>query len=135
MALEFELKEDDDDDDDGEEEEGKFFGLEAFMAAQSAKDVHERHLAFPRSIHNKISQPHSPFSYISFRSEKGGGGVGEVRFPIFTQNNTFWKQRFAISLSLSFSFFFFSLFARRIRLGGGAFCFGGEEFFHFLVFL
>lgn len=47
MALEFELKEDDDDE---EEEEGEIFGLEAFMAAQSAKDVHERHLVFPRSI-------------------------------------------------------------------------------------
>lgn len=50
MAFEFELN---DDDDEEVEEEGEFFGLEAFMAAQSAKDVHERHLVFPRSIYNK----------------------------------------------------------------------------------
>lgn len=50
MALEFELLKEEDDDDDEEVEEG-IFGLEAFMAAQSAKDVHERHLVFPRSIY------------------------------------------------------------------------------------
>lgn len=63
MALESELEDDDDDD---EEEEGELFGLEAFMAAQSAKDVHERHLVFPRNIDNSISQP--PFLSISFLS-------------------------------------------------------------------
>lgn len=59
MALEFALE---DDDDEGEEE-GEDFGLEAFMAAQSAKDVHERHLVFPRNIHNNISQP-IPILYV-----------------------------------------------------------------------
>lgn len=47
MALELELLKDDDDEEEVEEveEEGIFGGLEeAFMAAQSAKDVHERHL-------------------------------------------------------------------------------------------
>lgn len=133
MALEFELKEEDDDDDD-DDEGGEIFGLEEFMAAQSAKDVHERHLVFPQSIDNKISPAPFPIllSFFLFHV------LGEVRFPIFTQNNTFWKLRFAISLSLSlplpfYFFFFFSFFARRIRLVGN-FCFGGEEFFHFLRF-
>lgn len=53
MALEFEFELGDDDE---EEEEEDNFGLEAFMAAQSAKDVHERHLIFHRNIHNNVSQ-------------------------------------------------------------------------------
>lgn len=60
MAFEFELN---DDDDDEEVEEGEFFGLEAFMAAQSAKDVHERHLVFPRSIYNKKLASPIPHSF------------------------------------------------------------------------
>lgn len=39
------------------------------MAAQSAKDVHERHLFFPGSIHNKISQP-IPHSFLSSHSPR-----------------------------------------------------------------
>lgn len=61
VALEIELEEDDE---EGEEGEGEDLGLEAFMAAQSAKDVHERHLVFARNIHNNISQP-IPFLCIS----------------------------------------------------------------------
>lgn len=136
MALKFEF-ELEDDDEEGEEDN---FGLEAFMAAQSAKDVHERHLIFHRNIHNNVSQPIPILVYFFSSSHfypcpspmKDCGfklGRGEIRFSIFTQDNTFREQRFAVSLS-----FFFSFFARWIRLGG-AFCFGCEEFFHFLFFV
>lgn len=64
VALEIELEEDDEEGEEGEEIEGEDLGLEAFMAAQSAKDVHERHLVFARNIHNNISQP-IPFLCIS----------------------------------------------------------------------
>lgn len=57
VTLEIELEDD-------EEGEGEDLGLEAFMAAQSAKDVHERHLVFARNIQNNISQP-IPFLCIS----------------------------------------------------------------------
>lgn len=81
MALEFELKED--------EEEGLFELLEAFIAAQSAKDVHERHLDFPRSI-IYIIRLASPFlqSFLLFLFERGKGG-GKYGFPSLPKTTPF----------------------------------------------
>lgn len=47
MVVDLKLELEECEGDEEGEEEGDF-GLEAFMAAQSAKDVHERQLVFPR---------------------------------------------------------------------------------------
>lgn len=51
VVVRSELELEEYEDDEGDEGEGKVdFGLEAFMAAQSAKDVHERHLVLPPKL-------------------------------------------------------------------------------------